>query len=160
MDAKTFKSDIVYAIKTLLKTGASLTLDGDNLDIDHGNLKLVGSVFDPLEALLLVKRPKLYIQESVFDSETGIRTLLLPEESLHYSHPMNGIYVWDNNIMYNVYLPGVIADAFHIEDSNVFHFLNGYCGKVASGLEAKNDFYKVGIYIRDKFLVTGYVKEC
>jgi len=142
MDHKTFKLDLIYIIKKLVKDGKSLTVDGGNLDLIDGKLTFTGNLFNPLEAIVLMKGYE-YVPVNTIANWTD------PQGILHQ-------FNWNYHDVYGIPTIDIIVEQAQISREDVYHFLNGLENV---GPVAQSEFYTVGSYIREKFSPLGIHKE-
>ncbi len=142
MDHKSLKLDLIYIIKKLVKEGKALTVDGGNLDLVDGKLTLTGNLFDPLEALAVMKGYE-YTPVNTTDNWTD------PQGVLH-------LYNCNWHDMYGISTVDIIVEQAQISKEDIYHFLNGLEN---IGPVTQSEFYTVGTYVREKFLPLGAHKE-
>ncbi len=146
MDHKQFKSDMTYALKKLAKDSKVLVIETDNLEIVDDKFVSSGQNVEALEAFALVKGY----------SPTP--------ERLQY--PINYPWTSPDGVEYNnpyhyhdAFGPGVIdaiAMFADIPKTDLYEFWSGLANIEGND---KSEFYKVGVYMREKFSPLGAHKE-
>jgi len=140
MDHKALKSDLTYAIKKLTKEGKTLTLDTfpQNLQFEDGKLALVGTEVDALEALIFIKGYQYTPVKEVSDwvDDKGVA---------HH-------YEWWHHEAFGLPLCDLLSEQGQIAKTDLYEFMNGLENVAGND---KSEFYKVGVYIREKFTPVG-----
>ncbi len=144
MDYKTLKQDLTYCLKRFQKEGKILSSYGDNLEIVDEKFVLSGNTYDPLEALVLVKgyaptEEHLRTYYSKWVDEFG----LFGTPGITYEHS------YRHYEAYNLSLIDLLIKETSVIKDDWYAFLDGFDNVIFSG---KNEFYNVGIYIREKFV--------
>ena len=140
MDHKAFKSDMTYALKKMVKEGKTITCEilSDNLELVDGKITLPGDKVDVLEALVLVKgwayTPAEYVDKWT-DSQGSVH------ETKWFYHEAFGIPLSD-----------IISEQGQLSRTDLYDFMDGLENVVGND---KTEFYKIGVYIREKFTPVG-----
>lgn len=140
MDHKALKSDLTYALKKLTKEGKTLTLDTfpQNLQFEDDKLVLVGNEVDALEALIFIKGYQYAPVKEVskWVDEAGVEHT----------------YVWWHHHAFGLPLCDLLSEQAQIAKTDLYEFMNGLENVAGND---KSEFYKVGVYIREKFTPVG-----
>jgi hypothetical protein len=144
MDHKALKSDLTYAIKKLVKEGKTLARESGALEysMSEGHLVLVGDTFEALEALIFVKG---LAYTPVKEVEDWVDPQGVPHHCEWFHHEAFGTPLLD-----------IVSEQGQITKVDLYDFLDGL--DFAEGNE-KSEFYKVGVYIREKFTPVGVRTE-
>lgn len=144
MDHKTLKSDLTYALKKLTKEGKTLTLGTfpQNLQVEDGKLALVSAEVDALEALIFVKGYQYTPVKEVSD-------WVDPQGIAHH-------YEWWHHEAFGLPLTDIISEQAQVAKTDLYDFMDGLENVAGND---KSEFYKVGVYIREKFSPVGVRTE-
>lgn len=154
MDYKTLKSDLTYAIKKLTKEGKTFTCEWSPLNlqkaitvivssgtvrrVESGDLFWEGSSFDALEALTFVKGYQYTPVKEVSD-------WVDPQGVAHH-------YEWFHHEACGLPLADIVSEQGQIAKTDIYDFMDGLENIAGND---KSEFYKVGVYIREKFTPVG-----
>lgn len=148
MDHKSLKQDLTYCLKKFQKDGKVLVCHGDNLEViksDEKNVySFINDQYDPLEALVVIKgyeasqEHTMVYHSSWVDDKGYFGT---PGATIHNS------YRHDQG--YNLSLIELLVKETGIATSDWHAFLDGFENVAFTG---KNEYYNVGVYLREKFL--------
>lgn len=140
MDHKSLKSDLTYALKKLTKEGKIFTLDlfPQNLQIEEGKFVWEGSNCDALEALIFVKGLQYVPVKEVSD-------WVDPQGTSHH-------YEYFQHEAFGLPLIDIISTQGQIAKTDLYDFMDGLENVAGND---KSEFYKVGVYIREKFAPVG-----
>lgn len=145
MDHKGLKSDLTYALKKLTKEGKTLTLFADNLEVLDEKYVLNSQNVEVLEALALVKG-YLPAPESLQKfTEQWTDPQGAPHVLKYAQHELSGPDVIS-----------AISVAAGISKADLYDFYDGLENVAGND---KSEFYKVGVYIREKFTPLGIRAE-
>lgn len=139
MDHKSLKQDLTYALKQLQKNGKVLTAHGDNLEIEGVVFKETNQS-DPLEALVIMKG-YLPTQEHL-----QVYTDRWEHQGQKYS------CTWYHRDAFSISLLDLLVKETGIAKSDWYAFLDGYDNIISY---EKNEYYNVGVYLREKFSPLG-----
>lgn len=144
MDHKAFKSDMTYALKKMTKEGKTITFEvlSDNLQLVDGKLTLPGDKVDVLEAFVLVKGYKLTSVKEVSD--------WVASDGTKHHHE------WFHHEAFGIPALDLISEQSQIAKTDLYDFMDGL--ENAAGND-KTEFYKVGVYLREKFTPIGVRTE-
>lgn len=140
MDHKALKSDMTYAMKKMTKEGKTLTHEvlADNLSLVDDKLALSGESVDVLEAFVLVKGYQYVPVKEVSDWTAPDGT------KCHYE--------WFHHEAFGFPLADMISEQGQIAKADLYDFMDGLENVAGND---KSEFYKVGVYIREKFTPIG-----
>lgn len=144
MDHKALKSDLTYALKKFSKEGKTITCDAlsNNLEFVDGQIALSGEQVDVLEALVLIKGYKY----------TPIQYVEKWTDPAGLEHE----YKWWHHEAFGIPVSDLIAEQGQIAKTDLYDFMDGLENVAGSD---KSEFYKVGVYIREKFTPVGVRTE-
>lgn len=139
MDSKSLKQDLTYALKRLQKDGKVLTAHGDNLEIEGVVFKETNQS-DPLEALVIMK--------GYLPTQDHLRTYTdrWEHEGQKYS------CTWYHRDAFNISLLDLLVKETEISKNDWYAFLDGFDNIISY---QKNEYYNVGVYLREKFAPLG-----
>lgn len=140
MDYKALKSDMTYALKKMAKEGKTITheLLANNLSLVDDKLVLSGDTVDVLEAFVLVKGYQYIPVKEVSD-------WVDPQGASHH-------HEWLHHEAFGFPLADMISEQAQITKSELYDFMDGLENVAGND---KTEFYKVGVYIREKFTPAG-----
>lgn len=139
MDHKSLKQDLTYALKQLQKNGKVLTAHGDNLEVEGVVFKETNQS-DPLEALVIMKG-YLPTKEHLLSY-----TDRWEHEGQKYS------CTWYHRDAFSISLLDLLVKETEISKDDWYAFLDGFDNVISYG---KNEYYNVGVYLREKFAPVG-----
>lgn len=175
LDVKVLKKDLIYAIKTFQKDGKILKVQAENLEVIDGKYHLTSGEFDPLQALILIKGwsplPEYlsYLASMERTSKSheefvkyivAHQTLLFDCDQSRIDHLAKAPTVpsVDSSFGYTEwgYLLPLLERETGILSHDWYQLMNGF-DFIAPPV--KNEFYDLGVYLREKFLPTDARKE-
>lgn len=175
MDAKTLKKDLIYALKTFQKDGKILKVRAEEMEYIDGKYQLVAEEYDPFQALVLIKGwqpvPEYltYLASMKRTSEAheefkrymlthkGILFDSLESEKAHLASAPNVPSV-DAPLGYTEwsYLSVLLEREAGLTTSQLYSFMNGFENVYQYPTD---EFYDMGVYMREKFLPVDARKE-
>lgn len=175
MDAKTLKKDLIYAIKTFQKSGKTLKVWSEEMEYIDGKYQLVAEEFEPFQALILIKgwQP---VPEYLSYLSSMKRTSEAHEEFIRYIS-MHKTLLFDCDASRVAHLaaaprvPAVDAPFGYTEWSYTSVLLEREAGLTQAQLSSfqngfdfayqypVDEFYEMGVYMREKFLPADGRKE-
>lgn len=148
MDHKSLKQDLTYCLKKFQKDGKVLVCHGDNLEViksDEKNVySFINDQYDPLAALVVIKGYEATQEHTrmYYDSWVDEKGYFgKPGAIIHRSHR--------HDQMYNLSLIDLLVKETGIAPADWNAFLDGFDNVSFTG---KNEYYNVGVYLREKFL--------
>lgn len=175
MDIKTLKKDLIYAIKTLQKDGKTLKVSAEEMEYIEGKYQLTHNEFDPFQALALIKgwqpvseyltylaslKRATEVHESFVQyvkSMEGMR-FATPEDQKTYLDKAPVTPSVDAPLGYSEwgYLLSLLIKETGIEGEQWYSFMDGFDFADRS---VKDEFYEMGVYMREKFQPVDGRKE-
>lgn len=142
MDHKQFKQDLTYTCKRFAKENKSLCVDSGLLAVDNEGKLAAQEELGVLDAFCLVKgyTPTAEMLTVTHDKWE------YPEGVWHESK-------WAYHEAFGVSTIQIIIEQAKISRNDLYAFLDGL--ENVEWLGTKNEFYEVGVYIREKFSPVG-----
>jgi hypothetical protein len=148
MDHKSLKQDLTYCLKKFQKDGKVLVCHGDNLEVvkvdEKNTYSFINDQYDPLAALVVIKGYEVTQEHTrmYYDSWVDEKGYFgTPGATIHNS------YRHDQG--YNLSLIDLLVKETGIAAADWYAFLDGFENVAFTG---KNEYYNVGVYLREKFL--------
>lgn len=167
LDAKMLKSDLVYAIKTLQKTGAILKVNSEEMEIIGGKYQLSSDEFDPIQALIMIKgwlpvAEHLTLVESTQSVSLEYQyfakymndcdAMTFTNAQSRIDHLGKAPIVRDVNAPFgyheHYYILALLTKETGIEAEQFHSMINGFDFAFQS---SSDKFYTLGSYLREKF---------